>query len=426
MRRILLVVTMFCTIEANAQTYLISFAGTGESTAVSTVEVENLTAGTFLTLNGDDILRLTLTTGFNSIEPEQSAGMKIYPNPMTDKSKLMIFTPDAGDAIISIYDISGKRLAQITSFVEKYTQEYAISGLETGLYFVNVKGDKYQFSGKIMSNGNPEGTARIVKVSDNIGVDKNVKKMNGKGVQATIDMEYTIGDRLKFTGISGDYSTVFLDSPSADKTITFNFISCTDGDGNSYPVVEIGTGTKGPQVWMAENLKTTSYSTGATIPLVTDITAWHDLLTPGYCWYDNNETAYKEAYGALYNWYTVGTGNLCPAGWHVPTEEEWITLADNLGGLAVAGGKLKETGTEHWANPNKGATNETGFTARGGGYRTHGGEYSSIFFYCRFWTSTEMTNDLNAIPFFIMYNYPILFKGGDLKRYAFSVRCLKD
>ena len=101
-------------------------------------------------------------------------------------------------------------------------------------------------------------------------------------------MEYTTGDRLKFTGISGNYSTVKTDIPESDKTITFNFIACTDGDNNNYPVVEIGT-----QVWMAENLKTTKYSDGTDIPLVTSNTAWIPLTTPGYCWYNNNEATTK-------------------------------------------------------------------------------------------------------------------------------------
>ena len=98
-----------------------------------------------------------------------------------------------------------------------------------------------------------------------------------------------------------------------------------DVDGNLYTTIKIGT-----QVWMSENLKTTKYKDGTAIPLVTDNTAWSNLTAPGYCWYNNDAATYKSTYGALYNWYTVNTGNLCPAGWHEPTDAEWTTMENYL------------------------------------------------------------------------------------------------
>jgi hypothetical protein len=94
-----------------------------------------------------------------------------------------------------------------------------------------------------------------------------------------------------------------------------------DIDGNVYETVTIGT-----QVWMTENLKTTHFNDGSAIPLVTVGTEWESLSTPGYCWYDNDAAAYGDTYGALYNWHTVNTGMLCPAGWHVPTDADWEEL----------------------------------------------------------------------------------------------------
>jgi len=138
----------------------------------------------------------------------------------------------------------------------------------------------------------------------------------------------------------------------------------SDIDGNVYNTITIGT-----QIWMKENLKTTKYNDGSSIPLVTDNTAWINLSTPGYCWYNNDAATYKSAYGAMYNWYTVNTGKICPPNWHVPTDTQWETLITYLGGKIIAGGKMKETGTAHWTSPNIGATNETGFTALPGGYR---------------------------------------------------------
>lgn len=130
-----------------------------------------------------------------------------------------------------------------------------------------------------------------------------------------------------------------------------------DADGNTYKIIKIGD-----QVWTAENLRTTRYNDGTEIPLVTDYTAWTNLTTPAYAW-TNNDIGNKSVYGALYNWFAVKTCKLCPSGWHVPTDAEWTILENHLGGISVAGGKMKETGTEHWFAPNTDATNESGFTA---------------------------------------------------------------
>jgi len=135
--------------------------------------------------------------------------------------------------------------------------------------------------------------------------------------------------------------------------LTYGTLS--DIEGNSYKTIQIGT-----QVWMAENLKTAKYNDNTSIPLVT-IGLWGDT-NPAYSWY-NNDPATKDTYGALYKWYTVATGKLCPTGWHVPSDVEWTTLTTFLGGEGVAGGRMKESGTGHWLTPNSDATNSSGFTA---------------------------------------------------------------
>ena len=137
----------------------------------------------------------------------------------------------------------------------------------------------------------------------------------------------------------------------------------TDIDGNVYDTVVIGS-----QEWTVQNLKTTKLNDGTAIPEVTDNSAWAALTTPGRCAY-NNDPANRTIYGELYNWYAVGIGNLAPAGWRVPTDADWTTLTTYLGGLTVAGGKLKESGTTHWHSPNTSGTNEVGFSALPGGCR---------------------------------------------------------
>ena len=194
--------------------------------------------------------------------------------------------------------------------------------------------------------------------------------------------------------------------------------SVTDIDGNVYKTIQIGT-----QTWMAENLKTTKYNDGTSIPLVTGGTAWANLSTPGYCWYNNDAATYKAVYGGLYNWYTVNTGKLCPQGWHMSSYDEWTTLATYLGGESVADGKLRETGTTHWQSPNTGATNESGFTALPGGLRFFDGVYGIRSSGC-WWSSTEY----NVSGAWNRYqgNVGDVGYSTSLKQVGLSVRCLKN
>lgn len=199
----------------------------------------------------------------------------------------------------------------------------------------------------------------------------------------------------------------------------------TDIDGNSYNIVKIGT-----QTWMAENLKTTKYSDGTIIPLVTSNSAWIALTTPAYCWFNNDATTYKDKNGGLYNLYTVMTGKLCPIGWHVPSNAEWITLGTFLGGDAVAGGKMKEAGTAHWFSLNVGATNESGFTGLPAGFRYDlDGTFQYINVdknFCDWWSST-LVDAGNAYHRDLYNNSALLDVRTDGRwKVGFSVRCLKD
>jgi len=195
----------------------------------------------------------------------------------------------------------------------------------------------------------------------------------------------------------------------------------TDIDGNVYDIVKIGT-----QVWMKQNLNVTHYRNGEAIPNVTDDGAWVGLTTGAYCNY-NNDANNATTYGRLYNWYTVADArNFCPTGWHVPSDVEWTTLTTYLGGEGIAGGKLKEIGTNHWNSPNTGATNESGFSALPGGSRiSSNGTFGNVGFYVSWWASTEYTSAYSIYRYMgwssnSIYNYYNLNNDG------LSVRCLKD
>jgi uncharacterized protein (TIGR02145 family) len=194
-----------------------------------------------------------------------------------------------------------------------------------------------------------------------------------------------------------------------------------DYEGNIYQTIKIDD-----QWWMAENLRTTRYNDGSEIPHVTYFDDWRNLTTPAYVWYNNDPLTYKATYGALYNWYAVNTGNLCPAGWHVPTDDEWSNLAEYLGGESIAGGKMKESGTLHWNSPNDGATNESGFTALPGGYRYgDDGQFWGISQFGSWWSSSEIDATL-AWHWQVVYQSDDLVRYQNLKRAGLSVRCLKD
>lgn len=194
----------------------------------------------------------------------------------------------------------------------------------------------------------------------------------------------------------------------------------TDIDGNVYHAVPIGT-----QVWLMENLQVTTLNDGTVITLISDPVTWSNLTSSGLCWYDNNNSN-KSTYGGLYNWYVVNTGKLCPAGWHVPTQTEWMILVDLFGGIDRAGGKLKEMSTYQWLSPNIDATNESRFTALPGGARVgSNGFFMEIGTGAHFWSNTYF-NEADALYFGLANTTGIVYSTNADKRNAFSVRCLKD
>ncbi|MFN5576954.1 MAG: fibrobacter succinogenes major paralogous domain-containing protein, partial [Bacteroidota bacterium] len=192
-----------------------------------------------------------------------------------------------------------------------------------------------------------------------------------------------------------------------------------DIDGNIYNTVAIGS-----QCWTKENLKVTKYNDGTSIPLLTS-GEW----TIGASFiYDNQASNGTNAtnYGFLYNWHAVkDTRGLCPTGWHIPTDAEWTTLTDYLGGLSVAGGKMKSTGTTYWNSTNTGATNESGFSALPGGSRDRGGGFSGINSYAFFWSANEDDSSL-ARDRSLSYNNGSVYPYHNYKAAGASIRCLKD
>ena len=192
-------------------------------------------------------------------------------------------------------------------------------------------------------------------------------------------------------------------------------------DGHIYSTVRIGY-----QWWMAENLKATHYVNGDAIPDGTGAGDISGETEPEYWFAYNDDLNNVSTYGRLYTWYTItDSRNVCPDGWHVPTDAEWTTLENYLRGRNVAGGKMKETGTSHWNSPNTGATNESGFTALPGGIRNSKGIFGDIGFNGWWWSSTEHSTTIACIRL-IGYSGADAARGSLDKEYGFSVRCLRD
>jgi uncharacterized protein (TIGR02145 family) len=182
----------------------------------------------------------------------------------------------------------------------------------------------------------------------------------------------------------------------------------------------------GSQVWMAENLRTTKYRNGTSITnITTDNTQWLNNTAGAYCNYKNILTN-DCPYGKLYNWYAVSNSNqLCPNGWHVPSDSEWTTLTNFLGGETVAGVKAKSAGTQFWLAPNTDATNDSGLSALPGGYRGNAGAFAYEGYYGYWWSASENLAE-GAFSRRLDYNNTILKRENYVKATGFSVRCVKD
>ncbi len=416
-KSLFLLALIFAFAKLQAQDYQISFAGSGATTTVVTVQVQNLTQGTSLNLNGSDVLHLVGTVGIEQISGNGDNSLRIYPNPMTSAANIEFEVSKPSLVTVELFDITGKKVTSTQNNLQAGTQTFNVSGLNTGIYTVSIKSDNFVYSGKIISNCTDKGTAKITFVNSTVKLDKP----NLKSTKALVQMQYTTGDRILLKAVSGIYGTIKTFVPTASSLETFNFVAATDFDGNNYTTVTIGT-----QVWMVENLKTTHYRNGDPIPNVTGNAAWAGLTTGAYCSY-NNLPANFNIYGALYNWFTVAdTRNMTPAGWHVPTDAEYTTLTSYLGGETVAGGKMKETGTTHWSSPNTGATNQSGFTALPGGYRSYNdGTFYYVGSYGNLWSSSAL-GATNAWFRYVDYDFAYCDRNFSDKAFGVSVRCVRD
>lgn len=277
-------------------------------------------------------------------------------------------------------------------------------------------------------------TSNEIQTISRIGTTVTLSKDGGSFIDSinvfTGDMKDNIITNLANPVNDQDAATkayVDLLKQEVSKLINTNVAggTLTDYDGNVYNTVKIGS-----QIWMAENLRTTCYTNGESIPNVTNNDHWL-RNTGARCYYDNDSATYAGTYGVLYNWYSVVDSRmLCPTGWHIPSDTEWTTLETYLGGRSAAGVKMRVTGTAHWFCTNPLATNESGFSGLPGGERETFGTYININWNGTWWSTTEFTGDPNEDSF--AWNRGLYCFGSasyrqeSYKSYGYSVRCLMD
>jgi len=373
--------------------------------------------------------------------------------PISDESVLLAWTDNTGyedgfkierDAGSGFTEI-GQVTSNVTNFIDTgltYGQSYnyriaAYTSANTSSWATITAATEFPAPSELTASSVSDSEIQLTW-TDNTGYETGFKieRDGGSGFTeiATVSADANVYTDSGLTfGQSYDYRIAAISANNiSDYTATATASATAplvDWDGNTYGTVRIGN-----QVWMTENLKVTHYRDGTPITPVTDPGEWTALTTEAYCIYNNNTSNELDTYGALFNWYAVngdtdGDGvkdeEIAPEGWHVPTDDEWTTLTNHLGGAGVAGEKLKETGTNHWNSPNTGATNESGFTALPGGYRTNNGNYYVLGTYGYFWSATESSS---STAWYRILNYGDSDVGrvSQLKRFGFSVRCVRD
>ena len=287
-------------------------------------------------------------------------------------------------------------------------------------------------------NGNVDlGTQQMMSVPYALHAAKIQVLVSPTGDTLFVGNQYSI--------VPGISAANYPPGPATGETLLPGNALCTDSpisvsscngqmslvyQSTTYDLIEIGG-----QCWLGDNLNAVTLNDGTPIENITDNTSWSTTTTPAYCYYQNN-TAYQTLYGNLYNFATIQTNKLCPSGWHVPSDCEWMFMEGSLG-LSIAdqqigtgfrgtteGDALKSI--DGWNEPHTAHNNSTGFTAYPGGYRFTNGTFSGRLLYGYWATSTLDPTTGNT------WSRKLNVGNSNISRTAYntfqgySVRCIKD
>ncbi len=427
-------IILFFSPQAFSQDYVMEFYSLSDTINIQSVEVTNLSLGTTFALSAADAIHILSPADVRCL-PESGSDFEIFPNPTNENFFVKFFAPESGQVSFSVADISGKIIYRNSFYAVRGFHKIEADGALQGVYFINIHAESYNYTGKIIGTS---GQSKELNAFISQSVPMEVSQSINTKTKSLFEMPYNFGDVLLITATSetGNKTVktfVIVDANTyADGdniSVFFNFYSCKDFEQYEYAVVEFND-----KIWMAENLNTEYFANDIHIKLIDGANTWSQLSSVAYCNY-NNSPSLSDTYGKLYNWHSVNyLGGLCPLGWHVATDEEWLELEMFLGLSATAantngwhgdfeGCYLKESGTTHWSADPEEMTNFAGFTALPAGIRTLTGEFSHQNSYAAWWTATA-SNVENAWSRALRADSCDIYREDGKKVLGLSVRCV--
>ncbi len=394
--RAYLILLAISTPTVKAQDLTMTFTGTGASIQVESVMATNLITGRSITFPGKDTLVLTTGNGTDAgrtpVERTQ-----IFPNPFSGQATFSTYIQKDQSIALMVQHISGQVIAEFHAFVMAGPQGFSVRLNTPGIYSISLTTYQGTISQKVIclvGNGKENSIQYLGSIPDNQNNPKHSALAELKSHQTRYSLGFTSGDVISYQCSSGEYTTIRTDMPVSSVNYQIEFVKCADDDGNYYPVANIGG-----QTWMARNL--------AFLPMVNP-SAEGSAGTPYLYVYDYEGTDVSSArendnfsnYGVLYNWPAALIA--CPAGWHLPSDQEWDWLTNFLQSSALRG-----------------------FDALPGGLRQFDGNFRSLGKSAAFWTS--MDADLSeAWSRNLDFENENTSRTVEEKSNGFSVRCIRD
>jgi uncharacterized protein (TIGR02145 family) len=414
MKTIFLLVLLFSVVfGTSGQDISISFQPKDGVTKIDSIWVTNQKTNQKVKLLESESLLLTKSsTSISSLQVD-SETIYLYPNPCNGDATLYFSTSKNDEVRLYVYSISGQLLNQVNQYLTPGLHYYLVKFPVTGIYYLVVMKSEGSVSCKAVCTGvKIQSTNITYEGSKKLNVNKVTNWLKTAPFGKT--MNYSQGDILYYSAVSGKNNTILTDSPNASKVYYVEFYECIDTDKMNYPVIKIGT-----QWWMARNM--------ACLPSVNPSSSWSITSSLYYVYgYEGSNIIEAKSnpnyttYGVLYNWPAAIA--ICPSGWHLPSDAEWTTLTDYLGSFSAY--KMKETGTTHWLSNNEESTNESGFTVLPSGRLLYTGGFLNLGDATYFWSNTTYDATLAwrrslAAHFGVYRNY-------DYKNEGYSVRCMRD
>lgn len=441
-----------------AQSYRITFTGTGDANRIDWIKATNLRSNESITIRGTETLRIDeyiqhevsgmKSAGIDNETPslETRPGL-LYPNPFQGNTSLLVNVASSQRVCVAVRNLSGQLVAQTAADVQAGGNEFSISVAQAGIYLISTTTDQGTRGIKAICS-NPSGSDNTVTFRGASGLtDQDVFGSGIKADKVKKTLKMMKGDIILYECKSGNLTTLLAESPKASKNLDIEFVKCADPDGKNYPVTRIGS-----QTWMAANL--------AYLPKV-DLPVEGSISKPDYYVYGFKENNVRKAkatvnyneYGVLYNWEAARTS--CPDGWRLPTDAEWRILEKSLGMSTEetrqegwrhsgdVGCRLKEAGTDHWRTASQDMGNLTAFNARPGGYAPvaasglDGGKsgfatdgtdlvgYARLRLCSFFWSSSEL-DAVSAWNRRLGCTENGVERRPGIKSFGYSVRCVRD